>query len=103
MTDQELTSYFQAYGSVVYCKVKKDEYGNSKKFGMVQFDTEDAVNAVLNDYESHNIQGKWIDVKPYGSADQNGKGKGKGKGKHYGGMASEPASGGFSGGSNPMF
>ena len=77
--------YFQAYGSVV-AKVKRDEHGNSMKYGMVQFDNDSSAAAALNDYESHSIQGKWIEVKPFGAPGgaQNGKGKGKGKGKSNG-------------------
>jgi heterogeneous nuclear ribonucleoprotein A1/A3 len=83
VTDTDLVGYFRHYGKVE-ASVKLDEAGNSKKHGMVQFETKSAATKCLYDWEKHHIQGRWVDVRPYGKADKGGPSFGKDKGKGFG-------------------
>jgi RNA recognition motif-containing protein len=76
--DSHLIDYFKHYGPVK-AKVVLDEQGQSKKFGMVQFENIDAALKCYADYYLHYIHNGWVEVKPYGKKNLKGKKKG-GKG-----------------------
>merc|ERR1712194_633528 len=88
-TVDALTNYFSQYGTLVDVVVMKNgETGESRGFGFVQFDAVESVEAVLEAYDNHHIDGKWVEVK---RADGN-RGGGKGGGGFGGGKG-----GGFKG------
>lgn len=74
--DETVRDYFAQYGTIIDCVVMKDkESGRSRGFGFVQYDNTDSVEAVIQDYAKHTIDGKWIEAKK--AVPQN-KGSGKG-------------------------
>jgi len=77
--EEEITAYFQQFGTVTQTMLKKDDDGMSRGFAFVSFGEESAVNAVLSNYDNNQIGGKWVEVKLASSQD-----KGKGKGKDFG-------------------
>eukprot|EP00443_Scrippsiella_acuminata_P047564 CAMPEP_0115271238 /NCGR_PEP_ID=MMETSP0270-20121206/53991_1 /TAXON_ID=71861 /ORGANISM="Scrippsiella trochoidea, Strain CCMP3099" /LENGTH=133 /DNA_ID=CAMNT_0002687581 /DNA_START=91 /DNA_END=488 /DNA_ORIENTATION=- len=86
-TEQVLSNYFMQYGTIVDSVVMKDrETGNSRGFGFITYDSENAVDMVMAQYEDHRIEKKWVEVKravarelmPPGSA-TGGKGGGRGR------------------------
>lgn len=102
-SDDKIRDYFQAYGNIVDAVVMKDrETGRSRGFGFVQFDASAPVEKVMQDYATHKIEGKWVEVKrsvprdqmPPAPASRSEGGRGDG-GRSGGG------SGGGGGGSGP--
>lgn len=92
-TEQMLVDYFGTYGTIIDCVVMKDRLTQRHKgFGFVQYDNMASVEQVMQDYEKHRIDGKWVETKRATPQDQmaaTGGGKGKGgfgKGKLGGGM-----------------
>lgn len=59
--DEQLKHYFETFGEVVMCQVKKDITGNSKGFGFVRFANIDSQVRVLT--QRHEIAGRWCEVK----------------------------------------
>mmetsp|Transcript_72354 Transcript_72354/g.150982 ORF Transcript_72354/g.150982 Transcript_72354/m.150982 type:complete len:307 (-) Transcript_72354:71-991(-) len=119
VTDETLTNYFSRYGTLVDVVVMKDRATQkSRGFGFVRYDTTDPVEQVMADYESHQIDGKWVEVKravpqEQIAPDPRGKGgfgkgggcKGGGKGGYgmgggggYGAMGGCGGYGGYGGG-----
>mmetsp|Transcript_52286 Transcript_52286/g.122420 ORF Transcript_52286/g.122420 Transcript_52286/m.122420 type:complete len:197 (-) Transcript_52286:130-720(-) len=96
--DDVLSNYFMQYGNITDCVVMKDrETGNSRGFGFVTFDSSDAVDMVMSQYDDHKINDKWVEVKRAVPQNQMPPGaspgpKGGGKGKSSGGSAA-PAGG----------
>lgn len=72
-TTEVLTAYFSSYGNIIDAVVMMDKVTNKTRgFGFVVFDNMASVEAVINDYTKHFINGKWVDVKratPQGSQD----------------------------------
>jgi len=63
-SNETIREHFETYGHIVDAIVMKDrDTGRSKGFGFVQFDSPDAVNKVIADYDVHKIAGKWVEVK----------------------------------------
>lgn len=60
-TDELVKRYFEQYGDVVLCEVKKDALNNSKGFGFVRFKEYNNQCSVLG--KKHFIDGRWCDVK----------------------------------------
>lgn len=61
----QLAEYFSRFGEVVEAKVVySHENMKSRGFGFVIFRGEEAVDAVLQDYNSHYLHGRWIECKP---------------------------------------
>ena len=53
-TDEQFQSVFRGYGTIISCKIAKDEKGKNRMFGYVHFDKEEsALNAIhgLNGFE----------------------------------------------------
>ena len=85
-----LNAYFAEYGEIVDAQVMLDRDTNrSRGFGFVRFVDSDAVKKVMEKFTEHEINGKWVEVKPAvpqadakgGKSGKGGKGKGKSKGK----------------------
>merc|ERR1712232_596333 len=56
--------YFERYGTLTDCVVMKDKVsGAPRGFGFVQYDDAAPVEAIIAEKESHQINGKWIEVK----------------------------------------
>lgn len=63
-TDDTLSAYFGRYGQLIDVVVMKDKITQkSRGFGFVRYDSPDPVEQVMADYSSHEIDGKWIEVK----------------------------------------
>jgi len=107
-SDEMFIEYFSQYGQLVDSVVMKDKLtGKPKGFGFVQYDNAESVEVVMQDYERHQLCGKWIEVKravpreqmggapPMPSMGKKGGGFAKGFG---GGPGSFSGKGGFGGG-----
>jgi len=63
-TDDSLNTYFSRYGTLVDVVVMKDNVTQkSRGFGFVRYDSTEPVEQVMADYHSHELDGKWIEVK----------------------------------------
>jgi len=75
-TEEEMCKWFSKFGTILKSEVKIDRVtGQARGFGYVQFDTEYAVDQVIELYREHKIQGKWVEVKRWMNQDQISKGK----------------------------
>jgi RNA-binding protein Musashi len=64
MKEDSFPGYFQQFGTIEdFVIVADKETGKSKGFGFITFDSEDAVERVLENHNAHKIEGKWIDCK----------------------------------------
>merc|ERR1712025_453207 len=60
--DEQLRTYFGQYGTLIDSVVMKDKVtGKPKGFGFVQYDNTQSVDRVMQDYKSHQIDGKWVE------------------------------------------
>eukprot|EP00933_Yihiella_yeosuensis_P032745 TRINITY_DN2637_c1_g2_i1.p1 TRINITY_DN2637_c1_g2~~TRINITY_DN2637_c1_g2_i1.p1 ORF type:complete len:441 (-),score=70.90 TRINITY_DN2637_c1_g2_i1:100-1347(-) len=63
-TTEELQDYFAPYGRIIdVVTMKHKDSGAARGFGFVQFDNTDSVEQVMQRYEDHQINGKWVEVK----------------------------------------
>lgn len=63
-SENDLKEYFEKFGKVTSCNLKKDlETMRSRGFGFVVFETAEAVEKVLGQEEKHVLQNKTIDPK----------------------------------------
>jgi len=61
-TDDEVREYFEKYGELAYCEVKKDRAtGKSRGYGFIRFKTEEAAQEALKD--DHYINGRRVDLR----------------------------------------
>lgn len=61
---EEFGDYFSNYGTVVRRQIMKDRTsGNSRGFGFVTFDSEEAVEKVLANIKEHKLLDKWVECK----------------------------------------
>lgn len=80
-SDDVVRDYFAQYGTIVDCVVMKDkETGRSRGFGFVQYDSTAPVDQVMTEYASHEIDGKWVEVKRAVPQDKGGLSSRGGKG-----------------------
>ncbi len=66
ITEAEVREYFNQFGPVVSANLKYDFGQNPPKFrgfGFVNFVEEESVEKCLENYSSHQLGGKWIEVK----------------------------------------
>jgi len=100
--DNALNAYFSRYGTLVDVVVMKDNMTQrSRGFGFVRYDNNDSVEQVCADYDNHEIDGKWVEVKK--AVPQENGGKGKGNGMDKGGWQPMPQNQGMGGyGGNGM-
>jgi len=69
--EEAISEYFSTFGPIVKIDLKMDPAtGQSRGFGFVTFEEAFSAQAALGQYESHQIEGKWVEVK---SAMVNGK------------------------------
>jgi len=100
MTDEDLRTLFEQYGSVTSAKIVKDKVsGRSKGFGFVEMpDDTEAQNALSSLYDSE-VLGRKIIVNEAQPKPQNGGGGGGGfKKRSFGGGGSGGSGGGGGGG-----
>ncbi|XP_072035788.1 TAR DNA-binding protein 43-like isoform X2 [Amphiura filiformis] len=60
-TEPAMRTYFEQFGELLMCQVKKDSDGNSKGFGFVRYKDYDVQMKVVA--QRHMIDGRWCDVK----------------------------------------
>ncbi len=61
----QLAEYFSRFGEVIESKiVYSHENMKSRGFGFVVFRAEESVDHVLNEYNNHQLHGRWIECKP---------------------------------------
>ena len=97
MTDEDLRTLFEQYGSVTSAKIVKDKVsGRSKGFGFVEMpDDTEAQNALSSLYESE-VLGRKIIVNEAQPKPQNGGGGGGGfKKRSFGGGGNSGGGGGY--------
>jgi len=86
--DNAFREYFEKFGATSDVVVMKDAAtGNTRGFGFVTYDDTGSVDAVMDMYKDHQINGKWVEVKratPKGDSKGSDKGGGKGGGKDSG-------------------
>ena len=66
IAEKEVREYFEQFGPVVSANLKYDFGQNPPKFrgfGFVNFVEEESVEKALENYSSHQLGGKWIEVK----------------------------------------
>jgi len=49
--NRALSDTFSAFGNILSCKIAKDDEGNSKGYGFVHFDTEEAAENAIRKVE----------------------------------------------------
>lgn len=59
----ELSNYFMQYGTILDAVVMKDENGGTRRFGFVTFSETSAVDMIVAQYDDHEIDSKWVEVK----------------------------------------
>jgi len=101
MTDEDLRTLFEQYGSVTSAKIVKDKVsGRSKGFGFVEMpDDTEAQNALSSLYESE-VLGRKIIVNEAQPKPQNGGGGGGFKKRSFGGGGNSGGGGYKKGGFN---
>jgi RNA recognition motif-containing protein len=101
MTDEDLRTLFEQYGSVTSAKIVKDKVsGRSKGFGFVEMpDDSEAQNALSSLYESE-VLGRKIIVNEAQPKPQNGGGGGGFKKRSFGGGGNSGGGGYKKGGFN---
>jgi len=95
MTDEDLRTLFEQYGSVTSAKIVKDKVsGRSKGFGFVEMpEDSEAQNALSSLYDSE-VLGRKIIVNEAQPKPQNGGGGGEFKKRSFGGGGGNGGSGG---------
>lgn len=58
VTDAKLEKIFGKFGRIHSSKIAKDDNGNSKGFGFVQFDSEESANDALTALDGTTFEGK---------------------------------------------
>lgn len=62
--EEKLVAHFEVYGTLVDAVVMKEKgTGKPRGFGFVRYDNTDSADQVMADFESHVIDGKWVECK----------------------------------------
>lgn len=63
-TEDEFKGYFEKFGHIEDSVIMVDkETGKSRGFGFITFDNEDSVEKVIEGYQNHKIDDKWVECK----------------------------------------
>lgn len=63
-TEEQFRQYFEQFGTIEDSVIMVDkETGKSRGFGFVTFDSEEAVDRVVEKYNDNKIDGKWVECK----------------------------------------
>ena len=65
INNQELYDTFEAFGSILSCKVCVDEKGESKGYGYVHFATEEGAKNAMEKVDGKEISGQIVSVTPF--------------------------------------
>ncbi|KAF8822613.1 hypothetical protein IE077_003338 [Cardiosporidium cionae] len=92
MSTEEFKSYFEKYGRVVDAVLMTDKSNNRPRgFGFVTFENPEVVEEVVRHYSTHQLRGKWVEVKKATPKEQmNRGGRSMTGGNLYGGNAGYP-------------
>jgi RNA-binding protein Musashi len=64
LTKSEFTEYFSSFGEIEDSIIMLDKVtGHPRGFGFITFRSEEAAERVLDNYDTHEIKGKWVEVK----------------------------------------
>ncbi|KAF9617711.1 hypothetical protein IFM89_038211 [Coptis chinensis] len=64
ITEDELKEYFSSYGNIVEQQIMLDHSsGRSRGFGFVTFESEEAVEQIINEDRTHELGGKQVEIK----------------------------------------
>jgi len=80
--EEKVLEYFSQFGPIEEIKMMPNESGQSRGFCFLTFETADGATAVMDNYDSNELEGQWVDCKPAAR----GKGSSKGSGGSMGGM-----------------
>lgn len=84
LLQDEIYQYFNQFGTVAHVELKTDAPtggpGLSRGFCFVTFEDEASATAVMNVYDTHQIRGKWVEVKQANADGQPSGGSAGGKG-----------------------
>jgi len=61
-TESDVKEYFESYGEIKSCEIKKDYGGNSRGFGFISFVSDESGKRVMNE-TYHNISGRKCEVR----------------------------------------
>jgi len=61
-TEADVKEYFEGYGEIKSCEIKKDYSGNSRGFGFISFVSDESAKRVMNE-TYHNITGRKCEVR----------------------------------------
>lgn len=61
-TENDVKEYFETYGEIKSCEIKKDYSGNSRGFGFISFVSDESAKRVMNE-TYHNIAGRKCEVR----------------------------------------
>lgn len=61
-TEDDVKEYFETYGEIKSCEIKKDYAGNSRGFGFISFVSDDSAKRVLTE-TYHNVSGRKCEVR----------------------------------------
>jgi RNA recognition motif-containing protein len=99
MTDEDLSSLFSQYGTVISAKILKDKMnGRSKGFGFVEIDEEEAAKTAISNLHETEVQGRKLIVNESQPRAEGEGGFKKRSGGGYGGGSGGGSRGGYGGG-----
>lgn len=60
--DNILRQHFEHFGTIVSCRVQKDDNGRSRGFGFISYDDQSAAQAAIAGMHGFPVEGKWLKV-----------------------------------------
>lgn len=73
--NKSLHDTFTAFGTILSCKVASDPKGESKGYGFVHFETDEAAAMAIEKMTGMEVEGKVISVSPFIKRDERGSGE----------------------------